>query len=268
MDLSILPTINATSSTINCGGSVTLTSSANTGNQWYRNTVLINGATSNTYNATLAGNYTVMVSSILTCSATSLPISLSIGTFPTITGATAICNGATLLLSNTLSGGVWSSLNNKASVNATTGVVTGLNAGTASIKYTVTSGNCIGSTTISFTVNAIPPIPAINYANSTPNPQTCTGGGFRMNNTFTVVGTPSGGVWSKTGVMSVGATTGVVNTGSVSGAASLTYTRTVNGCSNFKTINGFVGFCRGVNNGQLTMDNGRYILIQQEHPLI
>ena len=43
------------------GGSVTLTSSSATGNQWYLNGNPIGGATSQTYVATTGGNYTVLV---------------------------------------------------------------------------------------------------------------------------------------------------------------------------------------------------------------
>ncbi|HJQ22516.1 MAG TPA: HYR domain-containing protein [Blastocatellia bacterium] len=56
------PTINAGGKTTFCqGGSVTLTSSSATGNQWYLNNNSIGGATGNTYNATASGSYTVVV---------------------------------------------------------------------------------------------------------------------------------------------------------------------------------------------------------------
>jgi hypothetical protein len=42
------------------GSAVLLTSSASSGNQWYRNSGLLNGATSITYNATIPGLYTVL----------------------------------------------------------------------------------------------------------------------------------------------------------------------------------------------------------------
>src|SRR5205085_969357 len=54
------PAISAGGATTFCtGGSVTLTSSGATGNQWYLDGNAIGGATNTTYNATASGNYTV-----------------------------------------------------------------------------------------------------------------------------------------------------------------------------------------------------------------
>ena len=56
------PTITPGGPTTFCaGGSVTLSSSSASGNQWYLNGNPIGGATSNTYNATAQGTYTVVV---------------------------------------------------------------------------------------------------------------------------------------------------------------------------------------------------------------
>ena len=57
------PTVMVGGPTALCpGGSVNLTSSSATGNQWYAGGNLINGATNQVYTATAAGNYTVIVS--------------------------------------------------------------------------------------------------------------------------------------------------------------------------------------------------------------
>ncbi len=57
----VQPTITTTTATTFCvGGSVVLTSSATTGNhQWYKDGVLISGATAQTHTASVAGTYTV-----------------------------------------------------------------------------------------------------------------------------------------------------------------------------------------------------------------
>src|SRR5205085_8888086 len=56
------PAVNAGGPTNFCGsGSVLLTSSSASGNQWFSNGVAINGATGQTYTATATGSYTVVV---------------------------------------------------------------------------------------------------------------------------------------------------------------------------------------------------------------
>src|SRR5205814_1040311 len=56
------PTITPSGPTAFCaGGSVTLTSSSASGNQWVRNGNLVVGATSQTFIASVAGDYSVIV---------------------------------------------------------------------------------------------------------------------------------------------------------------------------------------------------------------
>lgn len=71
--------------------------------------------------------------------------------------ADAVCVNSTLQLSNTTSGGMWSSSNNGiATVDPNTGIVTGRAAGTITITYTVTQNNCSTSVNKTITVNPIP----------------------------------------------------------------------------------------------------------------
>jgi len=59
----------------------------------------------------------------------------------TLSGTQAFCVGSTSQLSSTVTGGTWSTDNSLvASVNASTGLVTGVAAGTAVISYSVTNG--------------------------------------------------------------------------------------------------------------------------------
>jgi hypothetical protein len=150
-----------------------------------------------------------------------------------------------LQLTNAQNGGVWSSTTNRATVNAT-GLVTGKSVGVATITYKV--GGI--STTYTITVNALPGMPSISYAAGTINPQRGAASGFCKNKTFTVVGSPSGGVWStsNSSVVTINCN-GVVNT-IATGNAALTYTYTNSvGCSNSRIISGNVVACasRGIN---------------------
>jgi hypothetical protein len=232
----------------------------------------IGNSTSSTTNITKCGNYlwngvTYTASGVFNKLFTSntgcdsiATLNLTIlTTLPAITGASSVCVGASIQLSNSLSGGVWSSIAGRATVNAS-GVAIGTSQGTAMIAYKYTAGGCNLTATTSFAVNSLPNVPSIGYAVGTVNPQRGAGGAFCTNKTFTVVGTPSGGVWSSTGIITVGASAGVLNTGSSVGAASLTYTVTTNGCSNSRTITGNVVTCaargmNGIENGKLKMEN-------------
>jgi hypothetical protein len=167
-----------------------------------------------------------------------------------INGNNSICVGATTILSSTTPNGVWSSINNRGTIN-TIGIYTGINVGNwGEVRYTITNAKgCSAYASKIININGIPNVPSINYAVGSSNPQNGAAGGFCSNKTFTVVGTPSGGVWSKTGVINVSSPSGVVTTGSTLGSASLTYTYTdLNGCSSSKTINGNVVSCasRGI----------------------
>ena len=175
---------------------------------------------------------------------------------PAIAGATSVCKNLTTTLTNALTGGVWSSLNINATISSV-GVVTGANAGTAVIKYTVSNAGCSSYATYNVTVNSNLVIPSIGYAVGTVNPQTGAGGGFCTNRSFTLVGSPSGGSWSSTGVISVSGS-GTVTTGLIPGAGSVTYSyNNAAGCRNSRSITGTIVTCaaRGVNTNASTTNS-------------
>ncbi|MFM8494912.1 MAG: Ig-like domain-containing protein, partial [Planctomycetia bacterium] len=135
----------------------------------------------------------------------------------TLSGNQTICVGSTSAFTSTIVGGSWTSSNPAiASVNATTGLVTGVAAGTAIITYTVLgSGGCTSATsTRTITVNAGPNAGILSGIQS-----------ICADNTTTWTSTVSGGVWSSgnTAVATVNATSGVV-TGVSAGTATITYT--------------------------------------------
>ncbi len=185
-----------------------------------------------------------------------------------ITGVASFCRNASTTFANSTSipvGGssVWSTTSSSLiSINATTGVANGVYQGTGYIQYKVTnSSGCSNVTGYSITIKPIPNLPTVQYAAGTVNPQTGPNGSFCTNKIFTVVGNPVSGVWSSTGVISIGATTGILNTGSIAGAASVIYTISVNGCINSKIVDITVAVCpshRGSNTEEMMNSSNEF----------
>jgi len=73
--------------------------------------------------------------------------------------AGAVCVNSTIQLSNTTTGGVWSTSDANIATVDNTGLVTGIAAGSVTISYTVTNAsNCSTTATSTVTVNALPVI--------------------------------------------------------------------------------------------------------------
>ena len=122
------PTISAGSSTNLCtGSSVTLSSSATTNNQWYKNGSLISGAVSQTYTTSAAGTYTVLVTNSLGCTATASPTIVSVHPLPTgtISGNQNLCNGSAALSVSLTGTSPWSlTYSNGSTTTTVTGILT------------------------------------------------------------------------------------------------------------------------------------------------
>jgi len=135
----------------------------------------------------------------------------------TLTGTQNVCVGLTTTFTSTTSGGTWSSVNPAiATVNAATGVVTGVSSGTISIDYTVPGTGGCGPVTASRSVTVTNPVTAGTLSG---NQAVCIGDISNFSATI------AGGSWSSSNnaIATVNAASGVV-TGVTSGIATITYT--------------------------------------------
>ncbi len=143
------------------------------------------------------------------------PVTVNLSPAP-ITGSTSLCVGATTTLTDATLGGSWSSSNPaQATINAGSGLMTGVFAGSPTIYYTLSATGCKVSVPV-----AINPLPAaISGAGNV-----CVG----ATTTLTDGGT---GTWftSAPSVATIGVGSGIV-TGVSGGTAIITYSLTT-GCS-------------------------------------
>ncbi len=148
---------------------------------------------------------------------------------PVITGANNLCPATTIALTDSTTGGVWTSSNTAlATVGSSSGVVTGVAAGSPNITYTYTSGSCSGFATKAITVNALPTVSAI-----TGTTNLCLSASPTATLTDATTGTTS---WSSsnTAVATIGSSSGTV-TGVTAGTSVITYTYNNGVCSNTTT---------------------------------
>lgn len=137
-----------------------------------------------------------------------------------ITGFDSVCMGGSIALTNIVGGGTWASSNvANATVNPTTGIVTGVLNGITHIIYTLPSG-CFDSILIS----VLPPLPSIGGALAI-----CSGTSVTLSNAA------AGGSWSTSNpyIAEVNATTGRF-TGRFPDTAIITYS--VFGCSTSSVV--------------------------------
>ena len=167
-----------------------------------------------------AGAATISYTNALGCSRTYV-VTVN-GSVPSISGETSVCTGQTVALSNTLTGGAWSSSSSaKASVGTTSAIVTGVSAGSAVITYLFSSG-CYRTAPMSVNSSpaAITGLASVVAGSST---------------TFACATT--GGTWSSsnTAIGSVNSTSGLV-TGVSTGSMTISYILSSTGCSSIKSM--------------------------------
>uniref|UniRef100_UPI0029310868 Ig-like domain-containing protein n=1 Tax=Pedobacter gandavensis TaxID=2679963 RepID=UPI0029310868 len=216
-----------------CAGGTSTFSSTINGGSWSSGdlevatidptTGLINGLTAGTATMT----YTVTGTG--GCGDATVSRSVTVTAAPvagTLSGNQNICVDATTTFSSTTGGGSWSSGNpGVATINASTGEILGLTAGTATMTYTVAgSGGCADVTdTRVVTVTAAAVAGTLSGIQGI-----CAGGTTTFSSTIT------GGSWSSgnTAVATIDPTTGVIN-GLTAGTSTMTYTVAgAGGCGN------------------------------------
>lgn len=153
------------------GGTVVLTSSAASGNQWQKDGAAITGAVNTTYSATAAGSYTVIVTNTNSCSATSAATAVTINALPAVPTITAggplsFCDtGKVILTSSAASGNQWYK-----AATAITGATAVNFTANQSGSYTVVATNASGcsatSAAMTVAVTAIPVKPTITINNA------------------------------------------------------------------------------------------------------
>ena len=95
---------------------------------------------------------------------------------PTITGNTSICIQSETTLSDAVAGGTWSSVETDLATVNSAGVVTGVSAGVATIKYSVTNSCGTDVANILVTVNPFAAVPQITIH---PDASLCSGTEFQ-----------------------------------------------------------------------------------------
>jgi PKD repeat protein/uncharacterized protein YjdB len=201
-----------------CAGEIAVFSDATKGGLW---------SSSNMTTATIGGGSGLVIAlsagtTIITYAAAGCHITTTVTVNPlpgSISGNLSVCLGNTSNLSDALPGGVWSSSNTTTAPIGTSGVLTGLSAGTASISYVLSTGCLVVSTA---TVNPILPAIAGKMA-------VCAGMTTALSNAV------AGGTWtsSNTTVARINIATGLV-TGVSAGATVIYYTS--GGCNTTATV--------------------------------
>lgn len=212
VDASVTTSVNALPAAFSgtqtvCEGSTTTLSSSFAGGTWSGTTAVANvNSTTGDVTGLVAGTVVVTYTAPGGCYRTTI---VTVNAMPgAISGPAAVCESASVSLSNSIGGGTWSASNGNASVDAS-GVVTGSTTGSVNVSYTL-PGGCYE---VKFmTVNQIP-------ASFSGTLQVCEGATTVLSNVV------PGGTWASgsTTTATVGLLSGAAN-GVSAGFADITYT--------------------------------------------
>lgn len=210
-------------------------------------------------NGTTTISYNVASSGCVSTATVTLTVD-TVASLAPIDGNSSLCNLDSTQLSTANTGGVWSVPLGRATMTQS-GWFKATSSGTTNARYTVTNSNgCSKYVEKTMTINVLP-VANMRYITAPVR----SGSFFCKNTSFTMSGSqsvPSGGTgsWSSNNisVATVNATSGLVSAVDV-GTATISYTYTVNGCSNTRGLTGTVTTCPGyrgaTNNNRIGNDN-------------
>jgi hypothetical protein len=263
-----IPPVAAITGTANaCVNGTSTLSTTTTGGVWSSsNTAIASVNSGGVVTGVAAGtvNISYTVTNVANCTNSS-SVSFTVNAVPVvaaITGSANVCVNQNIVLGDATTGGSWSSSNTLiATVDAVTGIVSGLSAGTVTIGYTVSNGaGCTIMVTKSITINALPVLSAISGANAV-----C------VNSTITLSDATAGGTWSSSNPSIAAISAGGVLTGLTSGSTIITYTLiNGNGCTSavtktvtvnalpVPTLTGPNPICQGSTGNVYTTEGGQF----------
>ena len=207
------------------GGVITLSTSGDIGGKWYSNNILfasvdsLSGVVTGQNSGTPTINYRITNG----CGVFNTYKLIQVQQLPdpgVISGASTVCAGSGISLSNSVSGGVWSSSNTSLATVNSSGYVTAINSGAPIITFTASNYCGSSTTTKSITINTVPATPSAISGTST----ICKG------STTTLSSATTGGSWTSSDITlaTVTPTTGIVS-GIIAGTPVISYT-TSNTC--------------------------------------
>ncbi len=168
-------------------GTIVLTASVGSG-AWHSTTGLTTVSGAGHVTGVSAGTETIVYVVSNTCGVDSETKNLIVKPLPFaggITGADSVCTGASITLHDTVVSGAWSASNSHATVVA--GAITGVTAGTDTIRYMITNYCGVDTAVHIVTINPLPNAGVISGTDSV-----CTGSSITLSETV------SGGVWGMT----------------------------------------------------------------------
>ena len=200
-------------STVCAGTTITLTDPA-TGGVWSSSNGITKVSPAGVVTGLAMGTSTISYTVTNSCGAATATKTVTVGPLAdegSIAGAASVCASATTILTESVTGGVWSSSNAKATVSG--GLVTGITAGSTTISYTVTNSCGAASAMHNIIINALADAGSISGAASV-----CAG------SAVTLTDITGGGIWSSSNPAAT--VSGGVVMGVSSGIAIISYTAT------------------------------------------